>query len=198
MKNRAGQEVTIQLVAETLKSDIPMWLRTWGHCMLPVVPHNVKVKVEPLGRRGPSFGDIIVYQRGDRLVAHRVITKRRRRGRTELMTKADQRLSFGSLVDERHVIGKIVNVETNNGTIDLERNIWRIANLIVGAYSLLISLTLLRIRNLRNIVVVKRRNRPINLGSTDKLLLCLIPRLILRVFKYFSNIKTVDDLQKLV
>lgn len=50
-----------------------MVVRAYGRSMWPFLPPGAQIEVEPLGRRLPEIGEIVVGVRNGRIIAHRVV-----------------------------------------------------------------------------------------------------------------------------
>jgi hypothetical protein len=64
------------------------WIEAQGRSMRPLIRAGTWMLVE-FGARPEAIGEIVLFPRGEILVAHRVVAKRRREGTTLLVTKGD-------------------------------------------------------------------------------------------------------------
>lgn len=89
--------------------------------MHPTLPRGCTLLIAPLargpapgGRGAPSAGDVVVFARDGRLVAHRVLRRTRRGGRTWLLEMGDaNRRGAWRPVDE--AVGLVVGAEAADG-----------------------------------------------------------------------------------
>jgi hypothetical protein len=97
----AFQETCRALLAENR----PVRFRASGSSMEPTIPADTLLTVAPCAR-APERGDIVLYTRESRVIAHRV----RRRERGFLICQGDHFRSAEEHVREDEVLGLVVSV----------------------------------------------------------------------------------------
>jgi len=82
--------------------------------MAPALPCGCELVIDPLGGARARVGDVVVLALDDRLVAHRVLGRRRRRGRRWLLEHGDANLG-GAWQPADRVVGLVVGATTAGG-----------------------------------------------------------------------------------
>lgn len=101
-----------------------------GSSMLPLLRHGDRVTVTH-GLDGLRRGDVIVFRRGDRLVAHRLL----KTGRQTFITKGDHTLHLDAPVPAAAVLGRVVGVQRGARLAPLDTPAWRRAGALIAALS---------------------------------------------------------------
>ncbi len=91
-----------------------------GTSMRPLLPRKCRVKV--LRKEASSLrpGDVALFRRGKKLVAHRVAASANGEGRTVILERGDNAPDF-TIRDGREVVGKVVAVDYGDGFAPLCR-----------------------------------------------------------------------------
>lgn len=93
-----------------------------GHSMSPVILHGAILEVEPRPGTEIRVGEVAFYRNpGGGLVAHRVVRKRFRRGRTIFLIKGDARSCQLEEVYSTQILGRVVRVEQHGCCRQLDR-----------------------------------------------------------------------------
>jgi signal peptidase I len=104
------------LSSEMLGQGHGVCCRTLGSSMFPLIRTGSLLQVQPLEMGQPRPGDVILFQSGEALVAHRLIRKEPRQGNPVLITRGD---AFPWHAIERvapdQVLGRVVSVEWRPG-----------------------------------------------------------------------------------
>jgi hypothetical protein len=100
--------------------------------MAPTAPVGSKVLIKAISdKKGVHFGDIIVFQDGDKLIIHRILCKHRN-GEETLYLQGGDNYCQPSLVKENQVLGKIFAVQQNSQIIELDAFRGRLLNTYFG------------------------------------------------------------------
>lgn len=120
--------------AETIESMLDLWGETgrmqWlavsGRSMLPLIRDGDHVLVEFRPRvLGP--GDVIVFRRGEQLVAHRVIRLMGEGGQSVVAAKGDNVAAFDPPCPLQDVIGRVHASRGRGRERQLDVRVWRVA-----------------------------------------------------------------------
>lgn len=85
------------------------WLATRGTSMRPLVGPGSRMLVD-FGATPSQVGEIVVFERGDGIVAHRVVGHRRRDGCEQLLVKGDAEAYFDPPIARDDVLGIVRGV----------------------------------------------------------------------------------------
>ena len=83
-----------------------------GESMRPTLPPGCVITIQPLQK--PRLGDIVVFPRGDRLLAHRLV----RRRRDGWICQGDARRTPDGVIARERIIGRVVEARLG------ERVVW--------------------------------------------------------------------------
>jgi signal peptidase len=98
------------LVREGLRQQGYVRLRLQGNSMWPTIPAGSLVEVESIGTAGIRLGDIVVWQSGGDLIAHRVVHRVRDGATLGLVTKGDNASAADQGLAPSAVLGRVVSV----------------------------------------------------------------------------------------
>jgi signal peptidase I len=129
--------------AQTLKAALELWGQAgeahWipvrGTSMLPLLRQGDQVLVAH-GSRELRRGDIVVFQRPDGLIAHRVLRVQSHEGERTLRTKGDNVLGLDTPLSAGELVGKVLQVGRGKQALNLDTRLWR----GVGAWVVLVML----------------------------------------------------------
>lgn len=116
-----------------------------GNSMFPFLKNNDRIILNKAGLDQISIGDIVLTDKGNRLLCHRVFKK----NTNSLRTKADALIYSDELAQEKDLIGKVVVIRSGKKTIRLNTNFAKYSGflisrvMVIGAF-LYIPLRLLR------------------------------------------------------
>ena len=177
---------SLDIVKHILGKECNLRIPSIGMSMSPILQDNVII-VKPAKATDVSIGDIILYIVRENMIAHRVVKRYIKNAKIMLITKGDSNSSFDKPINPEHVLGKVIAIEKNNVTINLENKIWRIANYMIARYSLLSLSIYRRICFLKRVVIGNRENRFVYIGSKVlSISLSLFPMLLIRLGLCFS------------
>lgn len=110
-----------ELAAETLRSSgtLRLWVTGWS--MLPTLWPGDTLVIENVESCAVCPGDIVLFTRHQRFVAHRVIEKRSLSRAIE--TRGDAMTQTDAPVSSREFLGRVVSIERNGKTITPSREL---------------------------------------------------------------------------
>jgi hypothetical protein len=83
--------------------------------MWPTVPAGSVVAVEPIAPEAIRLGDVVVWQRGGELIAHRVVQRARDGATVWLVTKGDNCSTADRRLVSSAVLGRVSGVHADDG-----------------------------------------------------------------------------------
>ena len=121
--NLASTKAIREIFIEQLKEGRTIRMNIKGNSMHPFIKRSDTVTVKPIKFEETRIGDIVAYTRSIEhgFTVHRAIKKRRdKEGRKYLFTKADANIHGDFPVYPEDVYGKVITIERNGKSIDLE------------------------------------------------------------------------------
>lgn len=117
---------------------------TFGTSMYPLLRSGDFIHIQPAGPAIIGAGDVVVYERGSRMVAHRVVKLWEENGQLHLQTKGDAFHKCDPPVAVSQLMGKVVLIERGKQRIKIETRSQRwLASSSIMAWSCLNHLRLL-------------------------------------------------------
>ncbi len=110
--------VKCELASEVLRSSGTLRLPVMGWSMLPAVWPGDTLVIERIEIGAVSEGDIVLFARDRRLVAHRVVTKTNSAGEQTILTRGDTMRQADPPVGDRNLLGKVVSILRNGKCIE--------------------------------------------------------------------------------
>ena len=107
----AGEMLGCRLAAEVLRSSGRLRLRVTGTSMLPAVWPGDVLEVHRESTAEVLPGQLVLFERGGRLVAHRAVEKVRREGQTLLVTRGDRLEQTDPPVSPEELLGRVTWVQ---------------------------------------------------------------------------------------
>ncbi len=92
------------------------WVTASGTSMEPLIPAGSRLLVE-FGRRPPAVGSVIVFRRGDRVLAHRLVARRSRSAGDVLVARGDNEAFFDPDLSGSDVLGIVRTVIRPDGRL---------------------------------------------------------------------------------
>ncbi len=93
------------------------WIDATGRSMQPSIPEGSRLLVA-FGRPAQRRGEIIVFRRGERVIAHRLVGQRRTADGMQLFARGDNELYLDPPLSEGEVLGVVRLVCLPDGRID--------------------------------------------------------------------------------
>jgi signal peptidase len=109
----------LSLSCELLQSGYGVRFSTPGHSMHPTIRDGEIVVVEPVDALAVKRGEIVLYRTTRGLIAHRVVTIRKKGELSIFMLRGDASTSFDESVEAGQVMGRVIRVERDGREIDL-------------------------------------------------------------------------------
>ena len=123
------------LVSQLLRRGQPLRIRARGGSMIPFLLDGDVVHIQPAAPGDVRVGDVICYEPWPgRLFVHRVVA----RTADGLVAKGDA-LTYSETVTDAALLGRVVRVERDRRTRDLDTPLARGANRLVAAASPVLS-----------------------------------------------------------
>lgn len=111
-------QIAWELFNESLGEGKKISLKSQGSCMEPLFGSDAAITFARKNKF--RFADLVVYQDGSSLVAHRFICKRKLNGSEQLILKADNSWKTDKPVDKILVLGVVTKIEENGSVISLD------------------------------------------------------------------------------
>ncbi len=87
-----------------------------GRSMTPTIPPRTRLLVE-FGRTPERIGELVLFRRGDLVVAHRLVARRRVDGEARLVLKGDGEALLDPLLDPADALGVVVAARGRTGRV---------------------------------------------------------------------------------
>jgi signal peptidase I len=114
------------------------WLPISGHSMLPTLCDGDRVLVTH-DLSSVRRGDVIVFRQDDGLVAHRVVRVTGHIGARRFRTRGDNVIRFDPEVSEPSVIGRVLAVSGQKGSIRIDTRGWRFAGWLLACTTMVVA-----------------------------------------------------------
>jgi signal peptidase I len=108
-----------ELAAEVLRSSGTLRLRVTGWSMLPTVWPGDTLIVERVDSAEVAEGEIVLFSRERRLVAHRVLKNKG----SEMSTRGDSMTAVDSPVNKNELLGRVDSIVRNGRRIEPRRTL---------------------------------------------------------------------------
>ncbi len=109
-----------------------VWLETSGTSMHPLVRPGGRILVD-FGARPSGIGEVVLFERRDVIVAHRIVGRRRRGGREQLIVKGDAEAYFDPPIGRDDVLGVVRGLRrADDGPIERRGLAGRRSRVIAG------------------------------------------------------------------
>lgn len=127
-KNISGQRAQ-EIGSVLLESSFGLRLRVGGFSMYPFLKDGDIALIEKCSLDALKPGDVVVFKRAGKWIAHRLLKKIKLNGKTTLLAKGDSCLKTDPAVSGEMFAGRIVSAERKGKTILLNNQ---------GLYSIII------------------------------------------------------------
>ena len=115
--------IKCELASEVLRSSGSLRLRVTGWSMLPSVWPGDTLVIEKTDSDTVSEGDIVLFGRDRRLFAHRVVTKRRSLGDSQVVTRGDAMPVTDAPVSQDELLGKVTFILRNGRCMEPSKSL---------------------------------------------------------------------------
>lgn len=114
------------LVEDLLRQGKEVRFAAPGSSMWPVIRENERITIEPVGRAPLETGDIVLYRRGKRVMAHRILRIEPAAdcaaadavGALRLILRPDAQGAGEEAVTASQVLGRVISVERGGKSVE--------------------------------------------------------------------------------
>jgi hypothetical protein len=118
----------LSLVRARLAAGQPVRVKVIGQSMHPLLQPGDHLWVGPLLARGARRGDLVVVQRTDDIITHRLVS-----AVPDIWhTRGDNCMSLDPPISTQAVLGRVIMVEQGRARLDLRCQSWRQVNWLLG------------------------------------------------------------------
>jgi signal peptidase len=126
---------SLELSREILRRGKNLRIPIVGESMYPIFKRGDIIIIKPVKIEDLSVGDVVLYQSGKRMVAHRLIKKCINNGKMTFVMKGDSFPDFDPPVYPEDVIGKVIAIEREERTLRLDRGLNKLMNIFCAKIS---------------------------------------------------------------
>jgi signal peptidase I, archaeal type len=105
-----------------------------GKSMRPII-NNDDIVVIKHSSDGVGIGTIILYKNEQKLIAHRIVQRKKKDSSILYVSKGDSSRCFDPIIKQEQIIGKVVAIKKNKSTIYLNNNFWWLIGILIAIYS---------------------------------------------------------------
>lgn len=105
------------LVRQGLQERGHVCLRLHGDSMWPTIPAGSVVDVQEISTADIRLGDVVVWQQGADLIAHRVVQKVRSDAALLIRTRGDNCANCDHLLSPQQVLGRVTTIRQGQATV---------------------------------------------------------------------------------
>jgi signal peptidase I len=127
--------LAMDMLNEVIERDEDVPLKTFGMSMVPFIYGGDWVVVRRVNAEKVRLGDVVIYQAGNVVVAHRVIRRREQNSQVYFTVKGDAHLAAEGETTAGEIVAKVVALQKAGQRIDLDRPRWRLANRLIALCS---------------------------------------------------------------
>lgn len=153
MEKKSISDNIIDIWKKTGKVSI---IKSSGRCMIPLFDDGANLIVKHIQPDEIRRGDIAVFRSGDRIIAHRIIGKFQEGERCYFLEKRDSGFEPGKIPEDA-IIGKVIGIKRRNDSINLEKDIWRLTNRLIGQYWAFFHTLYKAMKKLKKVVFKERK-----------------------------------------
>jgi signal peptidase I len=129
-------KAVVEIIKEKIALGEEHSLTVTSGSMRPLLKAGDKVVVKGCLAQRLSRGDIIIYEAGHLLYAHRFLYKQISNQGTWLVAKGDCRRSMDLPFQSEFLLGRVIAIKKNQYRINLEKWHWQIINWVLAMLSL--------------------------------------------------------------
>lgn len=126
-------EITLNLWFEFFEKNKFQWLTILSNSMEPLIQAGDRVLVNKITSENISIGNVVVYKKEDRLIAHRII--KRSIGKNPSFIEKGDNSSLATTIYGSDIIGRISAIKKKNLYIDLDDVTGQLLNLLIAQIS---------------------------------------------------------------
>jgi len=115
-------EARLSLASEILRKFGVLRLAVYGSSMVPTIFPGEVVTVHRVAASEVQCGDVVLYARGGRVFAHRVVRKGGTPGRMAWVTRGDALSENDPLVSERELLGNVTTIVRGKNQIVIRQH----------------------------------------------------------------------------
>ena len=132
------------------------WLPVQGASMLPLLHEGDEIQISH-DLSAVRQGDILVFQKPDGLVAHRVVRiLKHTPGAYPYLTKGDNCTHFDTPLKDEALLGRVTAIRRNGKVRDLSAPAWRIWNGLLAVYHLILGSIFRVLRPIKHAILKKK------------------------------------------
>ncbi len=120
--NQRREDVVVNLAAEMLRSFGEFRFVAWGSSMVPSIFPRDTLIVQRETPEGARPGDIVLFVRGARFYAHRLVDKAEESGPIRLIARGDALRGNDPPFAENEMLGRVAAVVRGRKRIELDRH----------------------------------------------------------------------------
>jgi signal peptidase len=125
-----------ELSSEILEQGGSLRFKAHGYSMSPFIRDGDVLTTQSIESADLEVGDVALYRSaGNRLVAHRVIGKRKENGRLTLVMRGDSQSGSTELICAEQILGRVVSIQRGDKVFLMNRNALRLAAILWGKSS---------------------------------------------------------------
>jgi signal peptidase len=125
-----------ELSTEILEQGGSLRFKAHGYSMSPFIRDGDVLTTQSIESADLEVGDVALYRSaGNRLVAHRVVGKRKENGRLTLVMRGDSQSGSTELVYADQILGRVVSIQRGDKVFLMNRNALRLAAILWGKSS---------------------------------------------------------------
>jgi len=113
------------------KSQDTVFIETAGFSMWPFVKQGEKLIIKKFPIEDLKIGDLILYQRNNQKVCHRLIKKKEINGRYLIFVRGDNSTVSAELITEQMFLGKAISILRKGKMINLTSSKQRLINWLI-------------------------------------------------------------------
>ena len=129
------QELSHTLRKEIISQGRSVQILASGYSMFPFLRKGDLLTVEPVPMETIKRGDIVVFEMGEKWIAHRVINIKRESNKLNFIPRGDTNLFCDLMVSKINYVGKIQKISRGENNIRLttqKRKLWTASILNLG------------------------------------------------------------------
>ena len=124
----------LEVSQNILQEGYGILLKTRGNSMAPLIRSGGFIQVEPVQPEDLLLRDIVLYQQGDQVVAHRLVARRQQGKNLRLFTRGDAPWQFPEEVSPEQVLGRVTAVRSRRGReMRIDAGWGRVLSLVLAA-----------------------------------------------------------------